>query len=270
MLWSPLTSCRTSPTRETHYHQKSSKEPQPSHASQATSLPHSTNPDAAKLDAPRRKSLFTNAVRRWSVHATRAKTTTFSRTSQAVRMRSASHHPAGTLSKKVLVVIMSHTTAVQPPRKGNLGQIKKFLETSTSTRPSHQQVDLSPAQLPPIAPSATPMRKSSNIIASPSQNGPNSRAVPSSSSRQPPPSPLVTGTSVNHEGIPYVLRKTRRKPTSPINCTRQQKQQASRQQTIHPKPPGTETTIQPDHSETRETATPSQKDHTLGLGRPAL
>uniref|UniRef100_A0A8R1IPL6 Uncharacterized protein n=1 Tax=Caenorhabditis japonica TaxID=281687 RepID=A0A8R1IPL6_CAEJA len=41
-------------------------------------------------------------------------------------------------------------------------------------------------------------------------------------------------------------------------------------ETIHPKPPGNETTIQPDHRETRETATPSQKDNTLGLGRPDL
>uniref|UniRef100_A0A8R1EMS0 Peroxin-13 n=1 Tax=Caenorhabditis japonica TaxID=281687 RepID=A0A8R1EMS0_CAEJA len=100
----------------------------------------------------------------------------------------------------------------KPPRKVHLDQIKKFLETSTSTRPSHQQVDLSPAQLPPIAPSATPMRTSSNIVASPSQNGPKSRAVPSSSSRQPTPSPLVTGTAVNHDDIPCGPRKTRRKP----------------------------------------------------------
>uniref|UniRef100_A0A8R1IMX5 Uncharacterized protein n=1 Tax=Caenorhabditis japonica TaxID=281687 RepID=A0A8R1IMX5_CAEJA len=108
---------------------------------------------------------------------------------------------------------MSHAAAVQPPGKVHLDQIKKFLETSTSTRPSHQQVDLSPAQLPPIAPTATPMRTSSNIVASPSQNGPKSQAAPSSSSRQPLPPPLVTGTSVNHEDIPYGLRKTRRKPT---------------------------------------------------------
>uniref|UniRef100_A0A8R1IXM4 RNA-directed DNA polymerase n=1 Tax=Caenorhabditis japonica TaxID=281687 RepID=A0A8R1IXM4_CAEJA len=99
----------------------------------------------------------------------------------------------------------------KPPRKVHLDQIKKFLETSTSTRPSHQQVDLPPAQLPPIAPSATPMRTSSNIAAGPSQNGPESRAVPSS--RQSPPPPLVTGTAVNHDDIPYGLRRTRRKPT---------------------------------------------------------
>uniref|UniRef100_A0A8R1ECZ0 Uncharacterized protein n=1 Tax=Caenorhabditis japonica TaxID=281687 RepID=A0A8R1ECZ0_CAEJA len=106
--------------------------------------------------------------------------------------------------------IMSHAAAVQPPGKVHLDQIKKFLETSTSTKPFHQQVDLPPAQLPPIAPSATPMRTSSNIAASPSQNGPESRAVPSS--RQSPPPPLVTGTALNHDDTPYVLRKTRRKP----------------------------------------------------------
>uniref|UniRef100_A0A8R1EBR6 Uncharacterized protein n=1 Tax=Caenorhabditis japonica TaxID=281687 RepID=A0A8R1EBR6_CAEJA len=60
-------------------------------------------------------------------------------------------------------------------------------------------------------PSATPMRTSSNIIASPSQNGPESRAVPSS--RQSPPPPLVTGTALNHDYTPYGLRRTRRKPT---------------------------------------------------------
>uniref|UniRef100_A0A8R1ILX5 Uncharacterized protein n=1 Tax=Caenorhabditis japonica TaxID=281687 RepID=A0A8R1ILX5_CAEJA len=54
------------------------------------------------------------------------------------------------------------------------------------------------------------MRTSSNIAASPSQNGPESRAVPSS--RQSPPPPLVTGTALNHDEISYGLRKTRRKP----------------------------------------------------------
>uniref|UniRef100_A0A8R1EC97 Uncharacterized protein n=1 Tax=Caenorhabditis japonica TaxID=281687 RepID=A0A8R1EC97_CAEJA len=62
------------------------------------------------------------------------------------------------------------------------------------------------------APSNTAMRTSTNIVASPSQNGPKSQAAPSSSSRQPLPPPLVTGTAVNHDDTPYVLRKTRRKP----------------------------------------------------------
>uniref|UniRef100_A0A8R1ILQ6 Uncharacterized protein n=1 Tax=Caenorhabditis japonica TaxID=281687 RepID=A0A8R1ILQ6_CAEJA len=112
------------------------------------------------------------------------------------------------------------------------------------------------------------MRTPTKIVARSSQIGPNTRAMPSSASRQPPPHPLVTGTAVNHDEILYVLRKTQRKPISPSIVQRQQR--ASRQQTIHPKPPGTETTIQSDHRETRKTTTPPQKDHTLGLGRPDL
>uniref|UniRef100_A0A8R1I780 Uncharacterized protein n=1 Tax=Caenorhabditis japonica TaxID=281687 RepID=A0A8R1I780_CAEJA len=180
-------------------------------------------------------------------------------------------HPNVTTSssKKVLVVIMSHAAAVQPPRKVHLDQIKKFLETSTSTRPSHQQVDLSPAQLPPIARSATPMRTSGNIVASPSQNGPYTRAMPSSASRQPLPPPLVTGTAVNHDDTPYVLRKTRRKPTPPSIVQRQQR--ASRQHTIQPRSSvAVERATNFAIRDTIETATPSQKDHTLGLGRPDL
>uniref|UniRef100_A0A8R1ED19 Uncharacterized protein n=1 Tax=Caenorhabditis japonica TaxID=281687 RepID=A0A8R1ED19_CAEJA len=282
--------------------QESSTERQFSSASQPASLPHNTNPDAAKLDAPRRKSPLTNAVRRWSVYATRAMTTPFPESCQqflpeclaiftatappdsqtsSCRKKARERSFACELdrsnvtslsSKKVLVVIMSHAAAVQPPGKVHLDQIKKFLETSTSTRPSHQQVDPSPAQLPPIAPSATPMRTSSNIVASPSQNGPKSRAVPSSSSRQPTPSPLVTGTAVNHDDIPCGPRKTRRKPTPPSIVQRQQR--ASRQHTIHPRSPvAVERAINfaiRDTIKTRETATSPQKDHTLGLGRPDL
>uniref|UniRef100_A0A8R1E4G5 Uncharacterized protein n=1 Tax=Caenorhabditis japonica TaxID=281687 RepID=A0A8R1E4G5_CAEJA len=104
------------------------------------------------------------------------------------------------------------------PRKQSECEVRRFhsnvtlFESQEDPRSLQQQVDLPPAQLPPIAPSATPMRTSSNIVVSPSQNGPKSQAAPSSSSRQPPPPPLVTGTALNHDYTPYVLRKTRRKP----------------------------------------------------------
>uniref|UniRef100_A0A8R1EKD2 Uncharacterized protein n=1 Tax=Caenorhabditis japonica TaxID=281687 RepID=A0A8R1EKD2_CAEJA len=71
---------------------------------------------------------------------------------------------------------------------------------------------MSPAQLPPFAPSATPMRTSTSIVASSSKIGLKTVAMPTHQHRLSPPPPLVPGTAMNHDGTPYVFRKTRRKP----------------------------------------------------------
>uniref|UniRef100_A0A8R1IG43 Uncharacterized protein n=1 Tax=Caenorhabditis japonica TaxID=281687 RepID=A0A8R1IG43_CAEJA len=195
------TSHGTSPTRETHYHQKSSTEHQFSSASQPASLPHSTNPNAAKRDAPRRKKqpgrgrkLFPE-LRKQSECEVR-------RFHSNVTLFESQEDPG----------IMRHAAAVQHPGKVYLDQIEKFLDTSTPTR-SLQQQGQTPAQLPPFAPSATPMRTSTRIVASSSIIELKTVAMPTHQNRLSSPPPLFTGTAVNHDDIPCGLRKTRRKPT---------------------------------------------------------